>query len=324
MKSPMNQRSATERIVLRRPCGCVRHVLTHKLPEHQESAIARASLSRETLSLATVGELHGDPEHTRCDHQMRWVGRCGLKGADVAVFGDHVGLSEGQYDPTDRPALHKLGLMGGMPFVPAVPLSTLRGSLALGFTLGLGADGDQLSSACGKTFYVSSLWGGSTSVIVGAQGAQAVVAHAAITALGQAAMMRLKEGLRFDLLVPRSLPILIARQRSSSASNKHLVKPGMHSLLRTLYGALVAHHLAYDMRVPAAALWNAERLGGRGVRGFCTSLADVHGSAFSLLCEMELVLSPRSNSAAWLASRTNVERAVVVANGVDDLLRGML
>ena len=327
--SGMTPNIRTDLLVLRAQCGCIKKLFpadeeVWKAEAARDAMLARGSLeviSRD-MAFAVMTESGID-----CPHQMRWTAKCGLAEASLARFGHLVATTYLMPESTDWAALHRLGVVGGQPFLPGILLNTLKDCIQLSFGMKL-VTGQRLDAP------VSLQLNGTNAEVVikeeslftGAAEAKAVSADAAMLALGAAAMCRLGQSGRADLLVPHSLLRVLDNLRTltTKGGTREEVIGRTSDLILTLYGTMAAHYLCLDMRIAAVGLWVVEKTGGRNLGGFCASLADVSGSAFNTMSGMERLLSCEVRRGRWLAAETNGDRAAVVAEGAEQLVRSML
>ncbi len=323
----MKQSIKTDVLVLRGPCGCVKKLFPSGEDAWTQVAVAEARLTRGTLSVVSkdLASVVVNESGRDCPHDMRWAAKCGLTNANLARFGHLDALRYLAPGVRDMATLHKLGVAGGQAFLPGMLLSTLTNCLKLAFGIDLSvAERIDDKVAMQAEEGTSKVVIGAQSLLFGDAGVRAVSADAAMLALGAAAMYRVAELGRVDLLVPLALPQLLGVLRSTKGVSAATGARSTSELVLTLYGAMTAHYLCVDMRLAAVALWIAERDNNGALRGFCASLADVNGSAFSQMGAMDRILTRRGNRDRWLACETSGERATVVAMAAHTLIRGML
>jgi len=314
-------------LVLRAKCGCIKKLFPAGEEAWSDEAARDAVMARGSLEVvsrdvafAVVAESGRD-----CPHEMRWTAKCGLTNASIARFGHLDALAYIAPGPKDAATLHRLGIQGGRAFLPGILLTTLQDCIQLSFGLRLVVDGDLVGKVEARQTDAGELVIVSDGCILrGDGGLKAVSADASMMALGAAAMWRLGQAGRIDLLVPESIRQVVSQLRVLRKRPDVDGLVSMSDLVLTLFGSMAAHYLCLDLRIAAVALWVAERDAGTLLHGFCASLADVRGSAFASMSGMERMLSTATRRDRWLASETHGDRAAIVAAGADELIRGML
>lgn len=316
----MTDKIRSAMLLMRGQCGCPKKLFPAGANDWDDVANAEAILTRATLELVPEeGIAQAIAESTKdCPHEMRCEERYGLAAANRARFG-HLDALAYMGVPLSA-SLAKFGIGVGTPFFPGLLEGTLRECCRLAFGVDVVLDGSPASP--GNADAQASVLVERHDVVLGDDGTRAVLAQAAVTALGSAAAIVLERA-GIECRAGSTLMTVCnsLRTRTPHASR---AEADAEEMCLTLYGTMAAHFLGLDLRIAAVAIVESEKRSEAPLDAFSASLGDVMGSAFACIGEMERRLYPRITRDLWLRAQTSTERAEVVALAADELLKSML